>query len=851
MALRFLLFGLLSFGVAAEDGLDAWLRYAPIPRAKCHHRKLPTVIVALNSTENSPVYTAGTELVQGINGIFGLNITAQHDVAAISNSTNTRKLVVGTVDAYTKAVGKLADLPDLIEDGYHISAKAGEVAIVGLNQRGALYGAFEYLSRLARGDVSANLTVSSNPDAPIRWVNQWDNMQDGGTHGSVERGYGGDSIFFWEGRIRPDLKRARRYARLLASIGVNAVVVNNVNANATTLTDGILDGVARIADAFRPYGVQLGLSLNFEAPKLIGGLSTADPLDEGVIKFWQGRTDSIYQRIPDFAGYLVKANSEGQTGPLTYNRTLAQGANMFAKTLKPGAVVMFRAFVYNYQTLNQTANWKADRANAAVEYFHDLDEVFDENVVVQIKYGPIDFQAREPVSPLFTKLRRTRSAVEFQVTQEYLGQQAHWVYIAPMWKELLDFDLRIDNKASPLKEVLNGKAFGRRAGGYAGVVNVGDNSTWLGSHIAMSNLYAYGKLAWNPEQDSVAMLNDWTRLTFGFDKEVANVIADISMKSWPAYENYTGPLGVQTLTNILHAHYGPNPGSMDNNPWGQWTRADAFSIGMDRTVWNGTGFAGQYPPQLAAMWEKVETTPDNYLLWFHHVPYTQVLKSGKTVIQHFYDSHYEGSGVAQQFQHQWAALKGKIDTERFEHVLFRLRYQAGHALVWRDNVNYFYYNMSGIADAKGRVGAPKYRIEAEEMKLDGYRSYRVHPYESASKGHCVVTVTNSTTGTASAVLENVASGTYDLAVNYYDLMIGNSTWEVYVGEQRVGAWGGDLEYILGKAPTQYIDGQTATRVTFPGVKIEKGAILKVVGKADGDEPAPLDYVSILPQGEVD
>jgi len=268
-------------------------------------------------------------------------------------------------------------------------------------------------------------------------------------------------------------------------------------------------------------------------------------------------------------------------------------------------------------------------------------------------------------------------------------------------------------------------------------------------------------------------------------------------------------------------------------------------------VWNGTGFAGEYPPEIAAMYEKVETTPDNLLLWFHHVPYTQRLKSGKTVIQHFYDAHYEGSATAQTFPQLWRSLKGRIDDERYEHVLYRLVYQAGHSLVWRDSVNMFYFNKSGIADTKKRVGNHPYRIEAEDMNLEGYQRYDVHPFEAASGFRCIVTKDNTTRATASTVLDKVKTGKYDVAVNYYDMALGNATWELYVGDGLVGKWKGDIEYNLGRAPSPYIDGQTAARITFPGVKIKKGNTLKIVGTPDGLEPAPVDYVSILPEGTVD
>ncbi|RDW84220.1 alpha-glucuronidase [Aspergillus mulundensis] len=830
----------------AEDGLAAWLRYAPVPNAEPYHNHLPSVIVPLNATQQSPVYTAARELQDGIGGIFGKRLTIEAD----TDDQTLPAVTVGTVTAYAEEGGDISGLPDLIEDGFYLEISCGNVLILGQNERGALYGTFQYLERLAQGEV-LDTSFASNPDAPIRWVNQWDNLQDGGTHGSVERGYGGDSIFFWDGQVREDLTRAGQYARLLASIGINAVVVNNVNANETILTAENMDGLARIADAFRPYGIQLGLSLNFASPQSLGGLDTFDPLDEEVITWWEDITDELYARIPDMAGYLVKANSEGQPGPFTYNRTLADGANLFARALQPhGGVIMFRAFVYDHQSLNQTLDWKADRANAAVQFFDGLDSEFEDNVVIQIKNGPIDFQVREPVSPLFAHLAQTGSAVELQVTQEYLGQQCHLVYLASMWKEVLDFDLRVNGKDSVVSDIVSGKRHNNTLGGYAGVVNVGLNSTWLGSHLAMSNLYAYGKLAWDPSADSAEMLQRWIKMTFSHDQEVVDVITQMSMESWPAYEDYTGNLGIQTLTDILLGHYGPNPASQDGNPWGQWTRADADSIGMDRTVWNGTGNAGQYPEEVYEMYENIETTPDNLLLWFHHVPYTQLLKGGKSVIQHFYDAHYRGSAVAQTFVPLWESLKGKIDEERFDHVLFRLVYQAGHSLVWRDSITTFYHDKSSIPDEAGRVGNHRYRIEAEDMELDGYEPYLVSPFEAASGSYCIVTADNSTEGRASVAL-TVESGTYNVAVNYFDQAIGNSTWQLFLDDDLIGEWKGDLEYILGRAPSPYIDGQTATRITFKEVYVESRSTLTIVGVPDGKEPAPVDYISILPEGVID
>jgi alpha-glucuronidase len=834
----FLFTVLVTIGlVAAEDGSQAWLRYAPVPGIS-NYTSIPSRIIALNATKGRPVHTALQELEKGISSILGHKLETSN-----SSNDDTSTIYVATVEAYHSLGRNLPEIDSLEEDGFFLGTEGRDVTIVGFNERGALYGAFEYLSLLAQAKPVPSASVN-NPQALLRWTNEWNNMD-----GSIERGYAGPSIFFRDGFVVENLTRVDEYARILSSIRVNGIIVNNVNANATLLNARNIEGLGRLADVMRPYGIQLGISLNFASPKDFGGLQSFDPLDPEVDAWWANITNKIYATVPDMAGYLVKANSEGQPGPLTYNRTLVDGANMFARAVKPhGGLVMFRAFVYDNHI--NPANWTADRANAAVDFFQHLDGKFDDNCVVQIKYGPIDFQVREPANPLFSTLRNTSTAIELQITPEYLGQNDHLVYLAPLWKGILETDLRADNRSSKVKDIVSGERFKRPIGGYAGVSNVGTNTTWLGSHMALSNLYAYGRLAWDASLDAEEILQDWIRLTFGFDEKVMEIIRDMSMKSWPAYENYSGNLGIQTLTDILYTHFGPNPASQDNNGWGQWTRADNSSIGMDRTVKNGTGNAGQYPPELAGIYENVDTTPDNLLLWFHHVPYTQRLQSGKTVIQHFYDAHYEGAAAAQEFVRQWESLEGRIDAERYDAVLFEQKFQAGHSLVWRDSINRFYYNLSGIPDDLDRVGNHPYRIEAERMELVGYKPYAVQPFHAASGSYAIVTTSNTSAGTATANV-SFESGTYDVAVNYFDLIGGQSTWELEISNRTIGQWRGDLETKLGHAPSIYLDGHSATRITFRGVNVSQGAVVRITGQAQGIEPAPLDYISFLPSGIVD
>lgn len=370
----------------------------------------------------------------------------------------------------------------------------------------------------------------------------------------------------------------------------------------------------------------------------------------------------------------------------------------------------------------------------------------------------------------------------------------------------------------------------------------------------MANLYAYGRLAWDPTADSVALLEAWTRLTFGVDPVVVDAVTRMSMASWPAYENYTGNLGIQTLTDITGPHYGPKPQSQDDNGWGQWTRADADSIGMDRTVWNGTGFAGQYPAEVAALYEDPATTPNELLLWFHHVPYTHRLRgTNTTIIQHFYDAHYAGAATAQTFPAQWEAVRGRVDAERFDAVAFRLAYQAGHALVWRDAINDFYRAKSGLADACGRVGRHPWRLEAEAMALaGGYAVVAIDPFETASGARAIAVVArNATTATATTPPLAFPAGAYDVAVNYFDVGGGRARWELLLNDAPLGAWTGDLEDRLGHATSPRPDGHSATRIYFRAVDLAPGDVLRIVGHPDGIETAAVDYISVLPPGVVD
>jgi alpha-glucuronidase len=676
----------------AETGADGWLKYAPLEgESAARYDSIPDAVISL---ENSEVLnSAKRELVRGIGRMLGKRLRTEQNVPA------GNAFVLGTLKDLREVFREVELSRPLGEDSFWLETlqHGGKKywLIIGGGERGVLYGTFALLSRIAQQRDVNELNKIENPSAPIRWASQWDNLD-----GSIERGYAGRSIFFDNGAVRSDLTRAGEYARLLASVGINACEINNVNADPRILSTDFLPPLARVADSFRPWGVKLALSVDLSSPMVVGGLKSFDPLDRDVASWWKKEVDEIYQHIPDFAGFVVKADSEGRSGPSQYGRTAADAANVIARALKPhGGVLMYRAFVYNHHL--DWRDLKADRAKAAYDYFHPLDRKFDDNVVLQIKYGPIDFQVREPASPLFGAMQHSNEAIELQVTQEYTGQQRHLCFLAPMWKEILDFDMHV-NGASSVKQIVEGKTWGRQIGGFNAVVNVGLDENWLGHPLAMANLYAYGRLAWNPNLDAKEISNEWTRLTFGNDQQVVATMSAMLLSSWHIYESYTGPLGVGTLTDILGSHYEPNPDSAEHNGWGQWIRADSQGVGMDRTVATGTGYIGQYSPEVQKEYETLAACPDELLLFMHHVPYTYVLHSGKSVIQHIYDSHYDGAAEAAGLVSQWESLRGKIDDQRYEKVLQKLQCQASEAIVWRDTVVNWFYRKSGIPDAKGR-----------------------------------------------------------------------------------------------------------------------------------------------------
>ena len=584
------------------------------------------------------------------------------------------------------------------KDGYSIEKNDSGFTVSGESSTGLLYGVFSLLQGLAQGKSPEECCKSDYPRNEIRMMNQWDNGD-----GDIERGYAGRSIFFKDYKFMEDLSRIKDYARLLASVGLNAISINNVNVHfheTEFITPEYLPMVAKYNEVFNSYGITMYMCINFAAPIQLGGIDVSDPLDERVRAWWKETAKTIYKAIPTFGGFLVKADSEGRPGPFTYGRNHADGSNMLAEAVKPyGGLVIWRCFVYN---CNQ--DWrdrKTDRARAAYDHFMPLDGKFADNVILQIKNGPMDFQIREAVSPLLGAMPNTNQILEFEVTQEYTGQQRHLCYLVPLWKEVLDFDTYAKGEGSYVKKMCDGSLYQPKHAGLAAVSNIGDDECWTGSPLAQANLYGYGRLCWNADLTAEDIAKEWISLTLGTNKAIMDVMIPMLMTSRRTYENYTSPLGVGWMVTP-HVHYGPSVDGYEYDRWGTYHFADWKGIGVDRTVATGTGYTSQYFEPNASMYENIDTCPDDLLLFFHHVDYTHKLKSGKTLIQHIYDTHFDGVKTVEEYIRAWATLENMIQPDIFSLVKERLNIQLENSKEWRDIINTYFYRHTGTPDAAGR-----------------------------------------------------------------------------------------------------------------------------------------------------
>lgn len=590
------------------------------------------------------------------------------------------------------------DENNMVSEQYSIDYQNDTIRIVSGGWQGFLYAWFDLL-RKASSVLNSPWQSTQKPAFPVRMINHWDNLD-----GTVERGYAGNSLFFHNNQIHYDEIRLHHYARLLASVGINAIAINNVNVHhreTALIDDSLLPSVAQIAAIFRQYAIRLFLSVNFAAPIETGELSVADPLDPQVIDWWQTRAEKIYQQIADFGGYIVKADSEHRPGPFTYQRTHADGANMLARTLAPyDGLLYWRCFVYNCQ--QQWYDRTTDRAKAAWDNFAPLDGQFLDNVILQIKNGPMDFQVREPVSPLLGSMPNTNKVMELQITQEYTGQQIDLCWLVPQWKTILNFDTRPGERDATILDILAGHSqHHMQHSGITAVVNTGDSVFWTGHPLAQANLYGYGRLLWDPLIDEKSLAEEWCKLSLSTAPKAVETISQMLLSSWLTYENYTSPLGVGWMVQPHH-HYGPSIDGYEYDSWGTYHYADRYGLGVDRTSDSGTGYVKQYHPLNCQMYNNPGRCPQELLLFFHHLQYRHVLPSGKTLIQHIYDSHFSGVNQVELYIQQWKTLEGDITEDIYSEVLQRLVKQLANAQAWRDQINTYFYRKSGIKDSRNR-----------------------------------------------------------------------------------------------------------------------------------------------------
>ena len=530
----------------------------------------------------------------------------------------------------------------------------------------------------------------SEPKVQERIINHWDNLD-----GSVERGYSGNSLFFNNGNIDFNPERIHDYARFLASIGINRVCCNNVNVSeraARLITKDFLPDIAKLATIFREFEIRFIIAVDWSSPVLLGGLPTADPLDKDVIAWWKKAVETVYKYIPDLAGFLIKADSEFRDGPATLGRTQADGANVLARALKPfGGKVYWRCFVYNCE--QDWRDTKTDRPKAAYEHFYPLDGDFDDNVILQIKNGPYDFQVREPNSPLLGAMKKTAQALELQITQEYTGQQIDLYALAVQWEEVFSTPVSDTRETRDL--------VGNEVSAIVAVANTGLDINWTGHTLAQANLYAFGRMACNPYLSAHEVLKEWIELTFGTNLSLREPLLKMMIASREVYEKYTTPLALGWMVNINH-HYGPSPEGYEFSKWGTYHRAGSTAIGIDRTE-KGTGYTAQYHPYLNNLYSDTTTCPEELLLFFHRLPYDFRLKCGRSLLQYIYDTHFEGVEAVEGFIKTWESLQSLLPTCAYESVAKRLKRQLVNAIEWRDVINTYFYRLSGIPDERGRL----------------------------------------------------------------------------------------------------------------------------------------------------
>lgn len=666
----------------AENGYDLWLRYQKVDNSQLLNSYSKT-LAKLNFPVNSATLTeAKNELQQGLNGLLDTNLPETDGISkgTLLVGTPASSKVLSGIHAITNEISGLGDEGFLIKT---LKVNGTPCTVIAARKdMGVMYGVFHFLRLLQTQSDIKELNITQVPKLQRRMLNHWDNL-----NGTIERGYAGYTLWDWQrlpGYIDP---RYRDYARANASIGINGTVLNNVNANARSLTTEYLIKAAALADVFRPYGIRVYLTARFSAPKELRALNTADPLDPEVRQWWKDKVKKIYKYIPDFGGFLVKANSEGQPGPQDYKRTHADGANMMAEALEPyGGIVMWRAFVYENSR-------NVDRAGNGYEEFKPLDGKFNKNVFVQPKNGPIDFQPREPFHPLFGAMPQTPLMLEFQITQEYLGYATNLAYLGPLFEECLDADTYTKGKGTTVANVLEDYNRSHGISGIAGVANIGTDINWCGHLFGQSNWYTFGRMAWNPELSSEEVADEWLRMTFNNNTSFVNPIKEMMQQSRETVVNYRNPLGLNHIMNFA-THYGPGPWYKDPH-WDakDYHKADETGIGVDRTS-KGSNVVNQYAKPLAEILENLNTCPQKDLLWFHHLPWDYKMPSGKILWDELVAYYYKGVEEVRGMRKLWDSMEGKIDAERFNHVKQLLKVQEDEAIWWRDGCVLYFQTFS-------------------------------------------------------------------------------------------------------------------------------------------------------------
>ncbi len=668
----------------AEDGYEMWLRYQPVTEQKLR-KAYQQQLEAIVAEGSSPTLQAATtELQRGLGGLLAKPV-------AISEKLSSNALVIGT-PASSPLIASLdlsARLSVLGNEGYLIEKtrinKRNVTVIAANSDTGVLYGSFHLLRLLQTQQTLDKISISSAPKVQHRVINHWDNL-----NRVIERGYAGLSLWDWGTLPEHKSQRYVDYARVNASLGINGTVINNVNADPRVLSDQFLQKIAALADVFRPYGIKVYLSINYNSPRAFGDLDTADPLDPRVAKWWQERTKKVYEYIPDFGGYLVKANSEGQPGPQDYKRDHADGANMLAAALKPyGGVVFWRAFVYHPDI--------DDRFRGSYDEFKPLDGKFADNVILQVKNGPIDFQPREPYSALFSAMEKTNMMMEFQVTQEYFGFATHLAYQGPLFEESLRTETYAKGEGSTIGNILEGKTFNTKHTGMAAVINPGTDRNWTGHPFVQSSWYAFGRMAWDHNISADVAADEWLRMTFTNDKKFIEPVKQFMLTSREAGVNYRSPLG---LTHLYSQgdHYGPAPwtANLERPDWTAvyYHRAAKDGIGFNRTK-TGSNAVAQYPEALAKQYGDIKTVPEDLLLWFHHVSWDHKMQSGRTLWNELVHKYYDGVAQVRGMQREWDKFESFVDAERFAQIKALLKIQERDAVIWRDSCVLYFQTFSG------------------------------------------------------------------------------------------------------------------------------------------------------------